>query len=305
MLSDAAEGAASLAAIELGVDAERRCPHCASAGAVSRGKARGLRRYRCKACGRTFGALTGTALSGLHHKERWLAFGASLAEGETIREAAARYGIAPSTAHRWRHRFLEAVKQAPDRFAGIVEADETFVLESRKAERKLERKPAPARRQGPQTRPLARAGAGPGRRRPSRCDPQPHPARSQCRQRDAGTGAGRRPRCLARLRRQPLLSARRSGARHPPREHQRLRRRAGPRCAARPRRSTAATARSRASCKASAASPPSTSTAISGGSISSSSATSPPRGPVSRRQWPNKAYDLRIKPSERLDNREF
>ena len=115
VLSDAAEGAASLAAIELGVDAERRCPHCASAGAVSRGKARGLRRYRCKACGRTFGALTGTALSGLHHKERWLAFGASLAEGETIREAAARCGIAPSTAHRWRHCFLEAVKQAPDR----------------------------------------------------------------------------------------------------------------------------------------------------------------------------------------------
>ena len=86
VLSDPPEGAASLAAIELGVDDERRCPHCGSAGAVSRGKARGLRRYRCKTCGKTFGALTGTALSGLHHKERWLAFGASLGAGETIRE---------------------------------------------------------------------------------------------------------------------------------------------------------------------------------------------------------------------------
>ena len=132
VLSDPPEGAASLAAIELGVDDERRCPHCASAGAVSRGKARGRRRYRCKACGKTFGALTGTALSGLHHKERWLAFGASLGAGETIREAAERCRIAPSTAHRWRHRFLAAVRQAPDRLAGIVEADETFVLESRK-----------------------------------------------------------------------------------------------------------------------------------------------------------------------------
>ena len=64
VLSDPPVGAASLAAIELGVDDERRCPHCASAGAVSRGKARGLRRYRCKACGKTFGALTGMALSG-------------------------------------------------------------------------------------------------------------------------------------------------------------------------------------------------------------------------------------------------
>ena len=149
VLSDPPEGAASLAAIELGVDDERRCPHCASAGAVSRGKARGLRRYRCKACGKTFGALTGTALSGLHHKERWLAFGASLGAGETIREAAERCGIAPSTAFRWRHRFLAAVRQAPDRLAGIVEADETFVLESRKGERKLDRKP---RRRGGKAR---------------------------------------------------------------------------------------------------------------------------------------------------------
>ena len=135
--------------IELGVDDERRCPHCGAGGAVSRGKARGLRRFWCKDCGKTFGALTGTALSGLHHKERWLAFGASLGAGETIKESAERCGIAPSTAHRWRHRFLAAVRQAPDRLAGIVEADETFVLESREGEWKLDRKP---RRRGGKAR---------------------------------------------------------------------------------------------------------------------------------------------------------
>ena len=149
VLSDPPEGVVSLAAIELGVDDERRCPHCGAGGAVSRGKARGLRRFRCKDCGKTFGALTGAALSGLHHKERWLAFGASLGAGETIKESAERCGIAPSTAHRWRHRFLAAVRQAPDRVAGIVEADETFVLESRKGERKLDRKP---RRRGGKAR---------------------------------------------------------------------------------------------------------------------------------------------------------
>ncbi len=139
MLSDPPEGAASLAAIELGVDDERRCRHCGAGGAVSRDTARGLRRVRCKACGKTFGALTGAALSSLHHKERWLAFGASPGAGETTREAAERCGIAPRTASRWRHRFLAAVRQAPDRLAGIVEADETVVLESRKGERKLDR----------------------------------------------------------------------------------------------------------------------------------------------------------------------
>ena len=70
VLSGRSEGEASKAAIELGVDEARRCPHCAREGAVSRGMARGLRRYQCKGCGRTFNALSGTPLSGLHHKGR-------------------------------------------------------------------------------------------------------------------------------------------------------------------------------------------------------------------------------------------
>ena len=234
VLSDPPEGAASLAAIELGVDDERRYPHCASAGAVSRGKARGLRRYRCKACGKTFGALTGTALSGLHHKERWLAFGASLGAGETIREAAERCGIAPSTAHRWRPPLPGG--GAPSAGPACRDRRGGRDLRSREPEGGAEAgsQAAPARRQGPQTRPLARAGADPGRRRSRRRDPQPHLARPQRKEREGGAGAGRRPRCLARLRRQPLLSARRSGAGHPSREHQRRRRRAGSRRPAHP-----------------------------------------------------------------------
>ena len=55
VLSGRSAGEASKAAIELAVDEARRCPHCATEGAVSRGHARGLRRYQCKGCGRTFG----------------------------------------------------------------------------------------------------------------------------------------------------------------------------------------------------------------------------------------------------------
>ena len=145
VLSGRSEGAASKAAIELGVDEARRCPHCASEGAVSRGMARGLRRYQCKGCGRTFNALSGTPLSGLHHKERWLSFGASLAKGETVKASAARCDVAVSTAFRWRHRFLAAARSDSEVLKGIVEADETYVLESRKGARGLGRK---ARRQG-------------------------------------------------------------------------------------------------------------------------------------------------------------
>jgi hypothetical protein len=106
---------------------------------VANGKARGLQRYLCKACGRTFGALTGTRLSGLHRKEEWLTFGACLAEGDSIKASAERCGVAVSTAFRWRHRFLEAVETGAGKLRGIVEADETFVLGSRKGDRAWKR----------------------------------------------------------------------------------------------------------------------------------------------------------------------
>ena len=145
VLSGGSRASASLAAIEAGVGEDRRCPHCGTPGAVSRGKARGLRRYQCKGCGKTFNAATGTPSAGLHRKERWLAFGTCLADGDTVRASAVRCGLAVNTAFRWRHRFLAAGSRDPRKLAGIVEADETCVLESRKGERNLDRK---ARRRG-------------------------------------------------------------------------------------------------------------------------------------------------------------
>jgi hypothetical protein len=50
--------------------------------------------------------------------------------------------VHPNTTFRWRHRFLDRVKDdRPARLVGIVEADETFLLESQKGSRKLDRKP--------------------------------------------------------------------------------------------------------------------------------------------------------------------
>ena len=139
------ETSASLAAIEAAVGEDRQCPHCGTPGAISRGKARGLRRYQCKECRKTFNAATGTPLSGLHRKDKWLSFGACLADGLTVRASAERCGLAVNTALRWRHRFLAAKDLKARKLTGIVEADETYVLESRKGARNLERK---ARRRG-------------------------------------------------------------------------------------------------------------------------------------------------------------
>jgi transposase-like protein len=144
-LTDQTPRASVLSAIESSMAAGHPCPHCGSAFSVGRGQANGLQRFRCKACRKSFNALTGTPLAGLRKKERWLGFGRSLAEGETVATSATRCAIAPNTAFRWRHRFLRAAKIVIEPLQGIVEADETYVLSSRKGERRLDRK---ARKRG-------------------------------------------------------------------------------------------------------------------------------------------------------------
>ncbi len=113
-----------VASIEDRVASERRCPHCGSDGAVKRGSANGLRRYRCKACAKSFNALTGTPLARLRHKECWLAFAETLRAGATVRGSADHCGVATTTAFRWRHRFLKGVKTGAAPLRGIVEADD-------------------------------------------------------------------------------------------------------------------------------------------------------------------------------------
>jgi hypothetical protein len=52
-------------------------------------------------------------------------------EGKSLAKTAALCGIHPTTAFRWRHRFLRApASDKPRGLRGIVEADETFILES-------------------------------------------------------------------------------------------------------------------------------------------------------------------------------
>jgi transposase-like protein len=45
-----------------------KCGRCASGAVVKNGHSRGLQRYCCRACGKTFNTTTGTPLAGLHSK---------------------------------------------------------------------------------------------------------------------------------------------------------------------------------------------------------------------------------------------
>lgn len=145
-LSERGTGAEARQLIDGQFQADLKCPHCSARHIHRHGMARGLQRYKCLSCARTFNALTGTPLTRLRKRDRWPSFARSLAASESVRAAAVRAGIDASTSFRWRHRFLKAQKGLRDpRLTGIVEVDECFILQSRKGERHLARK---ARKRG-------------------------------------------------------------------------------------------------------------------------------------------------------------
>ncbi len=110
-----------------------RCPHCQGEAIHKWGQSQGIQRFRCKEGRKTFNALTGTPLARVHHRETWSAYGAALRDGLSVRRAAEKCGVHYTTTFRWRQRWLNAPRDQKDSmFTGIIEADETFFLESRK-----------------------------------------------------------------------------------------------------------------------------------------------------------------------------
>jgi len=91
------------------------CPQCHSGSIHKWGIVSGMQRYRCKDCGRSFNALTGTSMARLRKKELWLEYSKALADSLSLSKAAELCGIDRTTAFRWRRRFLQAARQSKRR----------------------------------------------------------------------------------------------------------------------------------------------------------------------------------------------
>ena len=69
-------------------------------------------------------------------KDRWVTQTETMIDGVSTAKAAKRCGVDYKTAFRWRHRFLASLAgDKPRTLSGIVEGDETFILESFKGKR--------------------------------------------------------------------------------------------------------------------------------------------------------------------------
>ena len=128
--------------LESRIENDPHCPHCRSHDFVKHGFRNDLIRYRCKACFKTFNALSKTPLARLRKKDLWIPYSQCLLESKTLRKSARSVKIALATSFNWRHRFMAiAQKNETQLLSGVVEADETFFLKSQKGSRKLDRPP--------------------------------------------------------------------------------------------------------------------------------------------------------------------
>lgn len=120
------------------------CPHCHHDKYIKVGKVRGVQRFKCKSCERTFGLNTNTVI----HKTQkplymWERYVELMFNGFSIHKIAKELNIAVTTAFYWRHKILSALKKATkSNLGGIIEADETYFPLSFKGQKKdLPRKP--------------------------------------------------------------------------------------------------------------------------------------------------------------------
>lgn len=144
----------AVAIIEARFAAGAACPNCSATQLKRSGHTGGLQRYKWLGdCGRTFTALTGTPLAGLHKREMWLAYSKAMIDHASVRKAAEICDIDKTTSFRWRHRFLQRpCDHKATRLRDIVEVDETFFLESFKGQSEL---PRPARKRRDEDTPSA------------------------------------------------------------------------------------------------------------------------------------------------------
>lgn len=114
------------------------CIHCGSLHLKRNGKYRSRQRYLCKDCGKTFNDISGSPLSGTHHPQKWLRYFEMMVEGrgKSLPKIAQELEIHISTAFYWRHKILNAIRSIGHKqLQGIVESDETYILESEKGKK--------------------------------------------------------------------------------------------------------------------------------------------------------------------------
>ena len=116
------------------------CPYCGKAHVIKYGHRKGKQRFLCHDCKQTFMNTTNTLMANSHYNQSiWADFIHDTLCGETLDFSAEKYGFSHQTAFNMRHKVLMALQDQlennPVLLSGIVEFDETFVLDCYKGSR--------------------------------------------------------------------------------------------------------------------------------------------------------------------------
>lgn len=117
------------------------CPRCGSIKYVKNGSSKGVKRYKCRSCKRSFTAYTGTWLAHIHKKDLLVPYLKLMKQDLSLDKIKVQLKINKKTALDWRHKISASVSEIEnDIFTGITESDETFFLHSNKGSKNLDRK---------------------------------------------------------------------------------------------------------------------------------------------------------------------
>jgi transposase-like protein len=118
------------------------CPYCKSRKWIKFGSYRDSQKYRCSECRRTFTSLTGSSAYRIHDKEKWTKYFSCLLGSYSLHKCASEVGISYKTSFNWRHKILRSFRDiGHDKLTVVIEADETYFLDSKKGQKVRGRKP--------------------------------------------------------------------------------------------------------------------------------------------------------------------
>lgn len=107
------------------------CPHCQSVNVVKNGNVRGIQRFKCKDCEKTFSYTTNTILYKSNKSiETWEKYCECFLHKFPLRKCAEICGISLDTAFNWRHKILDALQnmQTEVTIKGIVDQMKKSIL---------------------------------------------------------------------------------------------------------------------------------------------------------------------------------
>lgn len=116
------------------------CPACGNNDYIKYGSYKGIQRYKCKECLRTFSKATNSLWSySKHDASKWIEFLELMIEKKSLRYCAKKLEINLATAFYWRHKILHGLtlNTLPNKLNGDIYIGKTLIRENFKGCRNI------------------------------------------------------------------------------------------------------------------------------------------------------------------------